>query len=321
MASTYAGVYQGQFASAAGVPIVGASFLVVPPTTQVVTGVTAASTTVTVTVGSTVPFTVGGSIVVAGITGFTNNPNGTFTVASIIDATHLTFVAGTAPTGAYVSGGTVTGNVAATIYSDGNRTAMTNPLPLAVSPGQPGVDGEGNVVFFADSLVAYDIIVTGAGGVIYTPFRVRMIPDPRVLPLPTGTPTAGQTPVVSTVTPLALVWGAGGGGTPTPESIIASTPSNANLDVTAFNAFEITLTANVTFTFINIPTNKVTRIMVRITQGGVGGFIPTFSPTPIWSYQTSPPLNATVGLTDVFEFVFSNAGAVLSGFLAGQAMG
>lgn len=70
------------------------------PTVTTITSATNAGTTVTAVVASSTGITVGQTIDVSGVTGFaTNNPNGRFTVATVPDATHITFVAALAPTG------------------------------------------------------------------------------------------------------------------------------------------------------------------------------------------------------------------------------
>lgn len=79
------------------------------PTPHIITAVANAGATVTATIDSTVGMFVGQLVTIAGIAGFTtNNPNGLVTVASIVDATHFTYVVLAAPTGVYGSGGTAT---------------------------------------------------------------------------------------------------------------------------------------------------------------------------------------------------------------------
>jgi hypothetical protein len=115
------GVKPGQDVGTLGTPnllgllllgVLGSDAVTSTPVT--ITAMTNVGTTVTATVASS-PLYVGQQIVVAGVAGFTtNNPNGTWTVASITGgipgaATQFTFVVTAAPTGAYTaSSGTVT---------------------------------------------------------------------------------------------------------------------------------------------------------------------------------------------------------------------
>lgn len=70
------------------------------PLPQAILGASVAGGTVTLTVASTAGFNAGQPIVVTGIAGFTtNNPNGSFLITSIVDATHLTYVPVLPPTG------------------------------------------------------------------------------------------------------------------------------------------------------------------------------------------------------------------------------
>lgn len=74
-----------------------------------ISAVTHVGTTITATVASTSGMRAGQGITVAGIIGFTtNNPNGSWKIATVPDSTHITFLAAAAPTGSYGSGGVVT---------------------------------------------------------------------------------------------------------------------------------------------------------------------------------------------------------------------
>ncbi len=76
-----------------------------------ITNATAATTTITATVNSTASLFVGQQLNIVGITGFTtNNPNGSYAVASVINGSSFTYVASMAPTGTYGAGGLITEN-------------------------------------------------------------------------------------------------------------------------------------------------------------------------------------------------------------------
>jgi hypothetical protein len=103
---------------------------------QVITACTNSGTTVTATVGANAGLTVGQTITVTGCAGFTtNNPNGTWTVASLIGTTQLTFVAALAPTGSYTaSTGSVNANADRVLVK--NEAAPANDgLYVVTNPG------------------------------------------------------------------------------------------------------------------------------------------------------------------------------------------
>jgi hypothetical protein len=60
-------------------------------------------------------------------------------------------------------------------------TPITNPLPsVSAASGLPGVDNVGNVAFYADSSLDYDVIVTmtwSGQTTVLAPFRMHLIPD------------------------------------------------------------------------------------------------------------------------------------------------
>lgn len=94
---------------------------------QTATGVTNSGTTVTMTVASTANMAVAQPLVITGITGFTtNNPNGSYNVNSVVDATHFTYVVASAPTGSWSSGGTAVCATAARLLVK-NETAGNAP--------------------------------------------------------------------------------------------------------------------------------------------------------------------------------------------------
>jgi putative membrane protein len=137
-----------------------------PSYSQAITGVTYVTTTITATVASTAGLAVGQPITVAGITGFAtnnpNDPNGGFVVASIVDATHLTYVVPLAPTGAYGSGGTVvaTSEIDGLLALQGGISAIANhgngvggPLTeTCAGIAIPGADCAAKLTFLAGSI-------------------------------------------------------------------------------------------------------------------------------------------------------------------------
>ena len=113
-----------------------------------ISNVTFSGTTITLTLADTGGLAVGSTILMAGITGFTtNNPNGTRTIASIPDSTHLTYVVPSAPTGTYGSGGTVLG---------GSMTA-SNCTYIGYSAGLNNQRGQGNTAIGANALITADV--------------------------------------------------------------------------------------------------------------------------------------------------------------------
>lgn len=99
------------------------------------TAVTFVSTTITVTVAATGGMAAGQPITVAGITGFTtNNPNGNFTVASVVSTTQFTYVANSAPTGSYSSGGTIVG-LACRLLVKNEASSQNNGIYIVTATG------------------------------------------------------------------------------------------------------------------------------------------------------------------------------------------
>jgi hypothetical protein len=162
------------------------------PVTQSLTNVTNVSTTVTATVAATNVMAVGQTVKIAGITGFTtNNPNGTFTVATVPTATTFTYTVAAAPTGTYASGGTATVPGLGTGGTGGNASGALNgtggvapALPTSVSGtnigggnGAPGANAGASAVSITAAVGgggggAGDSSVTPAtGGTVTIPFN------------------------------------------------------------------------------------------------------------------------------------------------------
>lgn len=102
------------------------------PTVTALSAVSNVTTTVTATVASASGLTVGQTIDVSGITGFTtNNPNGRSTIATIAGTT-ITYVVALAPTGAYTSGGSLS---AVNPITYGPLVQVDAIKTLAITPG------------------------------------------------------------------------------------------------------------------------------------------------------------------------------------------
>ena len=112
--------------------------LVLPQITAVtVSAITYVGTTITVTTAANHGMAVtGAQFTLSGATATTNAPNGTYTVASIIDGTNFTFTAGAIPTGTI-----------------GVGSALLTIVPLLVS------NGSGQ---FAGNVTSTNLIANGA---------------------------------------------------------------------------------------------------------------------------------------------------------------
>jgi hypothetical protein len=67
------------------------------------------------------------------------------------------------------------------------------------------------------------------------------------------------------------------------------------------NGQKSTLTASCTYTF-TAPTSGVTRLQLRVIQGGTGSYTVTWPATVKWQANTAPTLSTAVGSVDIITF-------------------
>ncbi len=97
--------------------------------------------------------------------------------------------------------------------------------------------------------------------------------------------------------------------------------SAQTLDCSAYNIFDITLTANLAITFENLvsadPNNPVT---VVLRQGGAaGGYAVTYTNTILWAGGAAPTLVTTLANVTVLQFFTLDNGTNVFGALVGDS--
>jgi hypothetical protein len=99
--------------------------------------------------------------------------------------------------------------------------------------------------------------------------------------------------------------------------------SAATIDLEDGNFHKVTLTANCTLTFSNVPAtaNTAASFTLFLVQDGTGSRIVTWPGTVDWSGATAPTLTTTAAAVDVLTFITLDGGTIWNGFVAGQAMG
>jgi hypothetical protein len=99
--------------------------------------------------------------------------------------------------------------------------------------------------------------------------------------------------------------------------------STDTIDLEDGNFHKVTLTANCTLTFSNVPAtaNTAASFTLFLVQDGTGSRIVTWPGTVDWSGATAPTLTTTAAAVDVLTFITLDGGTIWNGFVAGQAMG
>lgn len=114
--------------------------------------------------------------------------------------------------------------------------------------------------------------------------------------------------------------GGAGGGSSTVYSSTAS-GSSINLDLSSFTVFDITLTANCTLSFTNLPTDGIASIWIFIIRQPASGgpFTVTWSATVEWQESdgstggSAPSLFTAAGAVDVFHITSLDGGYTYGG--------
>ena len=99
--------------------------------------------------------------------------------------------------------------------------------------------------------------------------------------------------------------------------------SAATISLADGNFHKVTLTANCTFTFSNVPAtaNTAASFTLFLVQDGTGSRTATWPGTVDWAAATAPTLTTTAAGVDVLTFITLDGGTIWNGFVAGQAMG
>jgi hypothetical protein len=102
------------------------------------------------------------------------------------------------------------------------------------------------------------------------------------------------------------------------KSLVTSQGTTYNIDWSAANLFEITLTNNIGLTFSNLVGGK--SITALLIQDGTGGRTITSWPSVKWTSGSVPTLSSGSTAVDVFTFLTRSAGSTVLGFPAGLDM-
>ena len=99
--------------------------------------------------------------------------------------------------------------------------------------------------------------------------------------------------------------------------------SAATISLADGNFHKVTMSANCTFTFSNVPATADTAasFTLFLVQDGTGSRIATWPGTVDWAAATAPTLTTAAAGVDVLTFITLDGGTVWNGFVAGQAMG
>lgn len=101
----------------------------------------------------------------------------------------------------------------------------------------------------------------------------------------------------------------------------ATSGATATLDLENGNVFDVTLTANCTFTFSNPPaTGKAGSFTLILRQDGTGSRTATWPAAVKWQEGLAPEISTAASAIDVMTFFTRDAGTTWFGFLAGQGM-
>lgn len=88
----------------------------------------------------------------------------------------------------------------------------------------------------------------------------------------------------------------------------ANTGASYAIDLSTARVFDLTLTANCTFSFSNIPASGCTSITLYLHQDATGSRTVTWPAAVIWPGGTAPTLTTTASHVDVIIMTTVNAG-------------
>lgn len=98
-------------------------------------------------------------------------------------------------------------------------------------------------------------------------------------------------------------------------SITANT-STTTLDLSLGNTFYVTVSANTTFAFSNVPTGTNLTNFSIITYNSAGGYAISWPASVTWAGAQTPSRTTTSGKSDVYTFFTLNAGTTIIGSLS-----
>ena len=100
-------------------------------------------------------------------------------------------------------------------------------------------------------------------------------------------------------------------------STTSAAGSSTTINLATNNNWDVTLTANCTISFSNIPASNMTSFTIILRQGGSGSYTVTWPGSVTWAKGSPPTLNTTVAAVDIFTFLTDNGGTTVYGFTTG----
>jgi hypothetical protein len=97
----------------------------------------------------------------------------------------------------------------------------------------------------------------------------------------------------------------------------ASSGASYTINKALSDIFDITLTANCTLSFSNIPASNTTTFIVILRQDGTGSRTVTWPGSVTWASGSTPTLNTSASAVDIFTFLTDNGGTTVYGFTTG----
>ena len=88
------------------------------------------------------------------------------------------------------------------------------------------------------------------------------------------------------------------------------------MDLSLGNTFYVTMAANTTFAFSNVPTGTNLTNFSIITYNSAGGFAISWPASVTWAGAQTPTRTTTSGKSDVYTFFTLNAGTTIIGSLS-----
>lgn len=97
-------------------------------------------------------------------------------------------------------------------------------------------------------------------------------------------------------------------------STTSAAGSSTTINLATNNNWDVTLTANCTISFSNIPVSNLTSFTIILRQGGSGSYTVTWPGSVTWVTGSAPTLNTTVGSVNILTFLTDNGGTTVYGF-------
>jgi len=106
----------------------------------------------------------------------------------------------------------------------------------------------------------------------------------------------------------------------TEKEAAISSSGTATIDLSTGRLFEVTLTANTTIAFSNVPAAGVVSCTLVLIQDSTGGWTVTWPASVKWNGGTAPTISTGAGAIDIVELFSYDGGTTWYGFTAGQGM-